>query len=80
MTRRVLLAGISRSNWIQAPSRGMSPLGHERTSERGSGMSALPLRADILTICINVCLVPEADIELGQPDRIFVDVAWTPEE
>ena len=24
-------------------------------------MSALPLRADILTICINVCLVPLAD-------------------
>ncbi len=32
----------------------MSALGHERTSERGSGMSAFPLKADIFNVEIDV--------------------------
>jgi hypothetical protein len=41
----------------------MSALGHKRTLESGSGMSALPPEADVLIVGINVCYVPEADVE-----------------
>ena len=53
----------------------MSALGHERTSG-ASGMSALPLRADMLTICINVRFVPRADMLSIEIDLCFVSSAW----
>ena len=37
-------------------------LGPLRTSASGSGMSALPSRADMFSFEIDVCYVPEADI------------------
>jgi len=40
----------------------MSALGQELTSASRSGMSALPLKADMLGVGINVCFVPKADI------------------
>ena len=41
----------------------LSPLwGHERTLERGSAMSASPLRAAMLSLSIDVRKVPLADL------------------
>jgi len=42
--------------------RSTSALGQKRTLESGSGMSALPEKADMFILGINVCLVPIADI------------------
>ena len=48
----------------------MSALGHLRTLERGSGMSALPPEADMLIVDINVCYVPQTDVEEENPARL----------
>jgi hypothetical protein len=40
----------------------MSALGHEQTSTSRLEMSALPPKADMFSVEIDVCFVPEADI------------------
>jgi hypothetical protein len=40
----------------------MSAMGHKRTLKPELTMSALPLKADMLSASIDVCLVPIADI------------------
>ena len=40
----------------------MSALGHKRTLASESGMSALPLKADMLSVSIDVRFVPLTDI------------------
>jgi phosphatidylethanolamine-binding protein (PEBP) family uncharacterized protein len=40
--------------------------GHERTLERGPGMSASPPKADIFRVRINVCKVPKRSSALKQ--------------
>jgi hypothetical protein len=44
-------------------------MGQKQTLERTSGMSALTPRADILSLRINVGLVPQADIYADTPGR-----------
>ena len=39
----------------------MSAMGHKQTLESGSGMSALPPKADMFSVEIDVCFVPIAD-------------------
>ena len=48
----------------------MSALGQNQTLERTSGMSALTPRADILSLRINVGLVPKADLA-DRPVRLM---------
>ena len=53
----------------------MSAVGHKRTLERGSEMSAHPLRADMISVRINVRKVPEAELILWvRPSSITVRV------
>ena len=40
----------------------MSALGHQRTSGSRYGMSALPPKADMFSVKMNVCYVPIADL------------------
>ncbi len=48
----------------------MSALGHKRTWECASGMSALPPKADILQGGVDVRYVPIADIEISMTAMI----------
>src|SRR6478672_4529246 len=41
----------------------MSALGHKRTLDSGSGMSALPPKADMFSVEVDVCFVPTGDID-----------------
>ena len=40
-------------------------------------MSALPPKADMLIVGINVCYVPEADISLGVTHPVHRLASWT---
>ena len=53
----------------------MSALGQELTSASRSGMSALPLKADMLGVGINVCFVPTADFGTRIRDVCFASKA-----
>ena len=46
------------SEVVKGDHSSMSERGYERTLERGSGMTAASLRADMLSVGINVCKVP----------------------
>jgi hypothetical protein len=39
----------------------MSAMGHKQTLEHASEMSALPPKADMFSVEIDVCFVPQAD-------------------
>ena len=41
----------------------LSTLGQKLTSASRSEMSALPLKADMLGVGMNICFVPKADIQ-----------------
>ena len=56
------LTCINQQCWLSA-------LGQELTSASRSGMSALPLKADMLGVGINVCFVPIADVT---PTEAFI--------
>jgi len=46
----------------------VAALGHELTLSSGSERSALPLKADMLGLKIDVCYVPEADFSARLSD------------
>ena len=58
---RVNFARILNDALAKQP-RSMSALGHEQTSASRSEMSALPPKADMFSVEIDVCFVPTADI------------------
>jgi hypothetical protein len=49
-------------------------MGQKRTSANRSGMSALPPKADMFSVEIDVCFVPQADIRARDPKQ-FLAVA-----
>ena len=63
--RSFLVDGDPKPGTWEAP----SALGQKRTSASRSGMSALPLKADMLGVGMNVCLVPLADITAAPPGK-----------
>ena len=47
----------------------MSALGHQRTLGADARVAALPPKADMLSVGIDVCNVPQADMHLGRDCR-----------
>jgi hypothetical protein len=58
---KLLKASVTES------SQPMTALGHEPMPKRGPGMSASPPTADLVSVAVNVCIVPQADISTFPP-------------